>query len=137
MKNKFDQEQARFGPDDEKGANCNPEDEALWQLMGVLHDVKPSSTFLTQAKKKATPAALPVIPLYRQGWIQAAAAVLVVALTISFWLNDGQNVGDSPNVNDVVEYQGVMELLGGLSDADVLVLEANETEIVQADWFGG
>ncbi len=137
MNNKFDQQQSRFGPDDDMGSKFDPEDEALWQLMGVLDDVKPSSAFLARVKNGATSQTPPALPFYRLGWVQAAAAVLLVALTIAFWRSADQNRGTTPPGNDVVEYQGVMELLGGLSDADVLVLEANETEIVQADWFGG
>ncbi|MFT7616549.1 MAG: hypothetical protein ACI97A_000173 [Planctomycetota bacterium] len=128
---------ASMGPDDGESIKDSAEDQALWQLMGVLDDVKPSSDFIRSLTEQTTrPIALR--PWYRRGWVPAAAAVLMIAITIPFALESKSGSTKNPDkAQNVAEYQGVVELLGGLSDADVLDLDANETESVQADWFGG
>ncbi len=116
----------------------SPEDQALWQLMGILEDEAPSADFVDrvcrQVQKKVVHR-----PWYRRSWV-AAAAVIMLVVTIWPLLGGpgGDRSGPLPdNGNSAREYQGVVELLDGLSDVDVLVLEAAEEESIQTDWFGG
>ncbi len=137
MTEKFGGFGASMGPGDGDGVKDSVEDQALWQLLGVLDDVEPSSGFAERLKRGLKAEPIAVRPWYRRGWIPAAAAVLMIAIAIPFALDGNKGKEVSPTIDDVAEYQGVMDLLDGLSDADVLVLEANEAETVQTDWFGG
>lgn len=114
------------------------EDQALWQLMGVLEDEEPRSTFVQNVQDQAHAMPASSAPWYRRTWVPAAAAAFLFAIAIPFALDKEPN-NDRPQetLNSAAEYQGVVEMLGGLSDADVLGLHATEAEEVQADWFGG
>ena len=137
MTKKIEGFSASMGPGDGDGDFDSADDRALWQLMGVLEDIEPSSDFMGSLRREFDCAPVVARPWYRRSWIPAAAAVLMVAIAIPFAMKGHDSDQPSTTSGDVAEYQGVMDILDGLSDADVLALEANEAESIQADWFGG
>lgn len=137
MTEKFDAFGASMGPDDGERQPDSAEDKALWQLMGLVDDVTPSPDFVDSVRRRIEAEARVTQPWHKSRWIPAAAAAILLAVTIPFAIDGSSSTDQGAPEGNVAEYQGVVDLLDTLSDTDLLALEASEEESVQADWFGG
>ena len=134
-------------PDDEIRADFDAEDDALWELLGVVEDAPPSRDFVARTLARTREDVAPQGTLRRGPWAwwgggAVAAAALIGAVMVFGGNGDagdpttdparhGGSVAKNEDISDVVD------LLRNLNDTDLLALEADAAEAVQDEYLGG